>query len=128
MIRGDKSDDIPAGIPNLPTPILNHIIENYDEMSIFMETFNRDKDIPSQWKVKILENRSRLLTNYSLVDFIHIEEDISSYSFQCKSNVNELRYWYNLLDLPFENRMKVKKDTSSFLKAKKTKYIKRIEL
>jgi hypothetical protein len=127
-IRGDSSDDITPGIPNIPSNILHHIIETYDDIDYFINNFNQDASIPKQWKVKILENRSRVLSNYSLVDFIQIKEDISTYSYQCKKNQNELRYWYNLLDLPIENSMITKEDKKSFWRKKKAKRIHKFSL
>jgi hypothetical protein len=119
-IRGDKSDDIEVSIPNMPANVLNHILDTYDDIQVFIDRFNRDDEIPQQWKMKILENRSKILSNYSLVDFISIEQDINEYSTQCKENINELKYWYRFLDLPLETRMKNKeeKKTQFFKKAK----------
>lgn len=105
-IRGDRSDDITASVPNLPNTVLTHILDHYDSITYFIDNFNRDENIPEQWKIKILENRSKILSNYSLVDFIPIDKSVDELSIKCKENTKELRYWYNLLDLPIEYRMK----------------------
>lgn len=126
-IRGDNSDDITPAIPNMPSNIVNHIVNSYDDIHEFIDTFNRDTTIPTQWKTKILENRSKILSNYSLVDFIHIEQDIESYTFYCKENIGELLYWYDLLSLPFESRMIsfIKKSTDKYIQKKYEQYIKK---
>jgi len=116
-IRGDSSDDIKPAIPNMPSNLVTHIVNNYDDIQEFISTYNRDTNIPTQWKTKIIENRSQILSNYSLVDFIHIEQDIESYTFYCKENIGELLYWYDLLALPFETRM------INFIKQSKDKRI-----
>ena len=125
--RGDSSDDISPSVPNIPSQVLTHIMNTYDDINVFIDNFNRDSNIPEQWKIKILENRSKVLSNYALVDFISIDQDIESYSYYCKENIGELKYWYNLLDLPYENRMK-DKPTKGFLQKVKNQYTKQVKL
>jgi 5'-3' exonuclease len=125
--KGDKSDDISPGVPNLPQSILNHIVNTYNDIDIFINSFNQDEKISTQWKIKILENRSKILSNYFLVDFMNITQDLESYSFKCNENINELRYWYKLLDLPVENRMVIKElDKLSFLTVAQPKRLKKV--
>ena len=121
--RGDTSDDISPAVPNIPSKLLLYIMDTYDDINVFISSFNKNENIPEQWKIKILENRSKILSNYQLVDFVQIEENIETYSFKCKENIPELRYWFKLLDLPFENRMIYKEEkSSSFFKKPKAKY------
>ena len=121
--RGDPSDDISPAVPNIPSKLLFYIMDTYDDIEVFILNFNQDKNIPEQWKIKILENRSKILSNYQLVDFVQIEENIDTYTFKCKENIPELRYWFKLLDLPFENRMIYKEEKSNiFFKKPKAKY------
>ena len=129
-LKGDHSDDIKPAIPYLPREVLLHIIDHYDDIDVFVGSYNQDDGIPKQWKIKIIENRSKILSNYALVDFAPIEQSIESYTTYCKENIGELRYWYDLLDLPLEYRMEDKEEKGSggFLKKPKMKRIKRIIL
>lgn len=126
--KGDASDDIKPSLPNIPTSLILHIMDTYADINDFISSFNRDENIPEQWKIKILENRSQILSNYALVEFISIEQNINEFTFPCKENIGELRYWYELLDLPLEYRMKNKEDKKSFFKKKEFKRLKRFDI
>lgn len=120
-IRGDKSDCIEVGVPYLPENILLYILDNFKDMSDLITNVYKHSDIPLKWQNKIRENRSKLLSNYSLVDFVLIEESIDSLLYYCKENIKELKCWYELTSLPLENRMFDPKEDSFFTKKSLTR-------
>jgi hypothetical protein len=126
--RGDHSDDIKPSVSNIPTNVVIHIINTYDDINYFLERFNRDSEIPEQWKIKILENRTKIIRNYNLVDFVEVDKSLDELVYICKEDTDELRYWYQLLDLPLEARMIRQEDKKSPFTKAKAKRIKRFEL
>jgi 5'-3' exonuclease len=115
-IRGDKSDNIRKGLLGIPEPVLLHIVNSYTDATDLINNCSHDPSIPSHWKSEIKTNRNLIASNYSLVDFIDIEEPINDLIIPCKESIAELRYWYKLLDLNFENRMLEKSDMKGFFK------------
>lgn len=110
--KGDNSDAIPNAVPYLPKEILLDILEKYNNVDdllkdIMKTTYKQD------WKIKINEASSRLKANYRLVDYF-IYDKLDNYIFKCRENIKKLRYFFELYDLQFENRMFDKKKDNFF--------------
>jgi hypothetical protein len=116
-IHGDNSDAIPNAVPRIPKDILIDIVENFNSVDDLFNSMWNYSGIPSQWTQKIKEAEKRIRINYRLVDFI-VYEKLNNFIFDCKENIKMLRFWFELNDLQFENRMFDKSKDSFFEKAK----------
>jgi len=67
-IRGDVSDNIPAGIKNIPENIVLDVINQAKSVDNMFLYFN-DLNIPSQWKDEIRQNKGRIYLNLRLVNY-----------------------------------------------------------
>ncbi len=74
-ITGDKSDNIPIGVPNIPKAKVIYLIENYDNIYDLLERIPYDQSISKKWKKDFSINNARLRLNYQLVSFIPINQD-----------------------------------------------------
>ena len=100
-IHGDNSDSIPNAVPYLPKEILLDIITKYNSPK---ELFINLTQYPEKWKIKITDAKNRIITNYKLVDFIEYKK-LNNFIFECKENIELLRFYFNLYNLQFETRM-----------------------
>lgn len=118
-IRGDSSDCIDCAVKYLPENILLHIVDNYNTIEDLIKDVCKDNFIPSQWKSKIKENQNKLISNYQLIDFVYLNTPMHHIMIEGKENINELKSWYTLLEIPLESRMLEYKDrTTHFFKHK----------
>jgi len=123
-IHGDKSDCIENAVPYLPKIILSHIIENYDSIYDLLANMWKNEEIPKQWKLKIQEAQIQLKINYQLVDFITLDLTFTDIAYKCLLNIEKLRSWFALLDIPFFNFMiDPKRDSHNFLERKRYKRV-----
>jgi 5'-3' exonuclease len=121
-IHGDKSDCIDNAVPHMPKVVLNHIINNYESIYDLLANMFRDENIPKQWKLKLQDAQIQLKINYQLVDFLPLDLSLQDIAIECKEDIEKLRSWFQLLDIPMENRMiDPKRDSHSFLERKKYK-------
>jgi hypothetical protein len=118
-IRGDNSDSIPNAVPYLPKTILIDIVEKYNTPN---ELFKNISQYPEKWKLKIIEAKNRIVTNYKLVDYLEYEK-LENFIFECKENIELLRFYFNLYDLQFEARM-FDSEKDNFFEKKKYRRIK----
>jgi len=73
-IKGDKSDDIPIGIPRVPTKKVIELIEAYKDIYDLIENIRYTNILTDKWKKDFSDNRSRLRLNYQLVSFIPVDQ------------------------------------------------------
>lgn len=118
--RGDSSDNIPNAVPYLPKDILLYIVETYNEvpMSKFFAAILQDEHISKKWKYDIKANENRIKKNYSLVDFIKIEENLYDYLQECKRNKTLARVWYKIVGLDIPTNLIDKENPVDFLSVK----------
>ena len=118
--KGDASDCIPNAVPYLPKDILLHILETYNELSMnnLFPALMLDKYITSKWKIKIKDSENRIKKNYTLVDFIKIEENLDDYIQECKRNKTLARVWYKIIGLDIDSWMLDKENPVDFLQVK----------
>lgn len=81
-IRGDKVDDIPIGLSNLPEKILLKLIDNYKDIYDILDNLKTIRFLSELWQKRFIENRDRLILNHQLVSFFKIQE---SYLNECTS-------------------------------------------
>lgn len=118
-IHGDNSDCISNAVPYLPKEFLLKIV---NESEILKDIYN--VDIPQKWINKINDAYLQIEENYALVDFVEINLDYNDIVTNCKENIKQLRRWYQILNIPFEERMYTKEDPFFSVKeAKKLKVI-----
>lgn len=128
--RGDNSDNIPSGLPNIPEELLLYIIKEskvFDDCVSFRQYLKKLQSfehIPEHWKIKIKDNEERLIINFQLVNFVDIDESIENMLYKCKLSVSSLKSWFDLLRLQYEARMLSKNDC--FFSKQKYKRIKRV--
>jgi len=128
--RGDPSDNIEIGLPNISEKLLLEIIEKsniseFKEFRNYLKKLQSVDYIPPQWKVKIKENEERLIKNYQLVDFVNITDPYEDLIHPCKESLACLKSFFKILNLPLEPRMQTKEDISDFLGQQKYKRIRR---
>jgi 5'-3' exonuclease len=93
--RGDDSDNIPAGVKGIREDTLIPIVEKgYSDIYHLIENVNKD-EVLFKVKDKIVENKSRLVLNYQLIDFIEVEfSEIEQYIFKGIYSPSALRSFY----------------------------------
>lgn len=119
-IHGDKSDCIENAVPYLPKEVLLYIVDQYSSLGELFSSLWSDDNIPKQWKLKIKEHEVQLKINYQLVDYVEIDQTFESISYKSIKDIERLRSWFLLLDIPFFNfMMDIKRDSTNFLGKKK---------
>jgi hypothetical protein len=119
-IHGDRSDCIENAVPYLPNSILLHIVDKYASLQELFNNLWSDNDIPKQWKLKIKDCEIQLKINYQLVDYIDLQLPFTQISYKCIKDIEKLRSWFLLCDIPFFNfMMDIKKDSNNFIQKKK---------
>jgi hypothetical protein len=107
-IHGDASDCIKNAVPHLPHKTLLDIVNAFDDLNEVFKNLHKI-DCSDTWKNKILEAESKIKINYNLVDYIDIDIPISRLLTKCNENIETLRLWYDILEIPYETRMKKKR-------------------
>ncbi len=110
-IRGDKSDNIPKGIPNIRENILVKIVNQFSSIKDFFNNYQNLEYLNDLWKNKIKENKARILLNYRLADFMPFEiDDFDKFIFECSFKRKSLSSLYNLLGFnsSFDERLQYK--------------------
>ena len=116
-LKGDKSDNIQIPIPYLPEEVVLYIIETYNNIDHFYRNLMNDKDISDKWCKRFLEEEEQIRKNWNLVDFILLDKNVEKIIFKCKENIKKLRFWFDLLKIPYESRMvDVEKDKNILFK------------
>lgn len=120
-IRGDKSDCIDNAIPHLPEKVVLDLIK-YDTIKEMMMSLDSDDNITDNQKTKIRNAENKLKINFQLTGFLNIDNlSLDEISIKGKENIKSLKYYYKLLDIEFENRMRSKKNsTKNFFTTQKT--------
>lgn len=121
--RGDRSDNIPKGVPYIPSEIMLRIINfPFKDMKDLLSRFEFELDIPKIWALHIKENSARLILNYELVSPLQTES-ISDYLLQSNFHPRMLKSMYEKIGLiPYlvDDRFKEEKVVpGAFLKPKK---------
>jgi len=97
-IRGDSSDNIEKGIPNIRENLVKQLINDYDDVDDMLNNLDNISYLSDKWKDKIRENKARLKLNSQLVDFITTKDDnIDDFIFPCEFKPNTLRTLYHAL-------------------------------
>lgn len=73
-IRGDRVDDIPVGVPRLPTKKLIKLIDDYKDIYDVLDNLEIISYLSEKWKKEIVKRKSRLTLNHKLVTFFSINE------------------------------------------------------
>jgi 5'-3' exonuclease len=118
-IHGDSSDCIENAVPYLPKNILLYIVNTYSSLEHLFSNLWSDTIIPKQWKLKIKEYEVQLKINYQLVDYSIIDNISNEIILNCYKDIDKLRSWFTLLDIPYFNWMRNKNDTDLFFEKKK---------
>jgi hypothetical protein len=89
--RGDDSDSIPIGLPKIPSKLIYHIMDTYeDKFTNYILHPTSDNVVSETWVNKINENRKQLLENYKLVGFIPFDSDIRKFINQGQNKDSEI--------------------------------------
>lgn len=97
--RGDASDNIPIGVPEIREKDLVRLVVDYNNMTDLLNRISNNSYISPLFKNRILENASRLLLNEKLVSFQEISKDeILESIYPCKFNMKTLHSLYKSLD------------------------------
>ena len=105
-IHGDVSDNIKNSLPYLPKDILLDILDNFNSVNDLYKGLYKTT-YPDKWKKKIKEAEIEIKKNEDLVNFQPIEVNLDSYLWDCKLNVKKLKYYYDVLNIEYENFMKI---------------------
>lgn len=126
--RGDKGDNIPNGCPGIRKKDLVRLIEDYDSIKQICLDAPNIEYLSATFRNKIVDNRSRLLMNYRLVDYISIsQEDLEENTFKSSFRPKVLLNLYKSLGLDskeidprvYHYFIRKEKKVGSFFKPKK---------
>jgi len=100
-IRGDSSDNIPKGIKGIHEKDVIYLVEKYKDIYDLLNNIHKERDIIGQkYLDQFVQNKSRLILNYQLVDFISIDfNELKEYIYQGQFNSKSLRFYYKSLGL-----------------------------
>lgn len=102
--RGDTGDNIPIGVKNLPSKVLNRLIEEFDSITDIIYNIKNLDYVSSNFKSKIIEAAPRLLINYKLVNYLDISKtELQENIINCSFNPNSLHPIYKMLELDIKN-------------------------
>ena len=123
-IRGDKSDNIPAGVPNIKGKTVIQLINQFDNVYDMVQEVDNCDYVSELMKDRIKENEARLRLNFQLVSFAGVShEEMNSFTYQCRFDPKTLNIAYKSMgfDTSFDPRMKrfEKKKRKGFYQAPK---------
>jgi 5'-3' exonuclease len=100
-IRGDTSDNIPKGVKGISEKDIMYLINTYQDIYDLLDNIHKEKEIIGQKYIdQFIQNKSRLILNYQLVDFINIDyNELKEYVYQGQFNSKSLRFYYKTLGL-----------------------------
>lgn len=104
-IRGDKSDAIHPGVPNLPAVYLAQALRA-PSLEAWLANLGT---LPQHWQDKISVMLPVLRRNYTLVDFAPPPVSIEEIIYVCKRSPEQSRIWFDTLNLPQESWMAEKR-------------------
>lgn len=119
--RGDASDNIEKGLPNLPEEMLLKMIENNNvtdchSFRTFLHKLQNVDYLNEHWKLKVKYAEDLLLKNYQLISFIPVNASFENMIIPCKEYISVLKTYYTILQLPYEVKMMSKESIEdSFL-------------
>ncbi|MBD3216549.1 MAG: hypothetical protein GF311_28300 [Candidatus Lokiarchaeota archaeon] len=84
-IRGDKSDGIVPGLPNLPKQALINFVKDKRPLDYIIKNIENIDYFNSDWKAKFLHAKAKIKLNYALVNFIPLSRrEVYDCVFSCK--------------------------------------------
>lgn len=98
--RGDTTDNIPKGVPNISEKILKKLVnEGFKSISELFLSLDTLDYVPDQWKTRIKENKGRLFLNHDLVTPYEIPRDpeIENYLVRSRFEPQVLKKLYDKL-------------------------------
>jgi 5'-3' exonuclease len=96
--RGDSSDNIPPGLPQLREVALLRLVTEYSSLDDIFSSLSNIDFLSDSWKDKMRENRGRLYLNYQLVDELPVkDEEFSEGVIPCSFEPNKLISIYKSL-------------------------------
>jgi len=102
-IHGDTSDNIPNAMKGMKHEILNSIASKFTTVQELVDALRYPDGsfyMPEKWATQVLHNRSRILLNYSLVDFIDVgEQEIKEATYVASYSPTHLHTLYTSLGL-----------------------------
>jgi 5'-3' exonuclease len=95
-LRGDVSDNIIAGVKNIPEQVVLEIIHKVKSIqNMFLKL--SDIQIDEQWKKAIRQNKGRIQINLMLIDYQRLSiTDIREYTIISEFNKNMLLMYYRI--------------------------------
>ena len=117
-IHGDSSDNIKNSLPFLPKKILLDILEKFNSVDELYKKLYRT-NYPDKWKQKIKEAEIDIKKNEDLVNFQPVEINIDDNLWNCKQNIKKLRYYFDILNLEYEQWMIDKSSDEGIFKRQK---------
>lgn len=111
--RGDASDNIPIGVPQIAEKLLVAIINECESLREVYENLEEYNFIGDTWKDKILENRGRVLLNYHLVESLSLSlKELEAHLYPASFEPEKLNAFYQMLGFntsQFDPRITVSK-------------------
>lgn len=103
-IRGDTSDNIPVGVPNIKKDTLLQLVEDYDDIFDVLEDVDNIPYLTHTMREKFKSNEGRLKLNHQLVSFIPLEAgDVDNYIFNARYNPRVLARVYESLGFDIQS-------------------------
>lgn len=98
--RGDKSDNIPVGVPNIREEVLVKLVNSFSSLPDIKDSLYYLDYVSETFRDRIVENYSRLLLNYKLVNHIGLHfVEIESYIYKGDFKPKSLMTMYTSLGL-----------------------------
>lgn len=98
VIRGDTADNIPVGIPNIGTKLVEKLIGDYEDIFEVIENIDIIPYLNDTWKKRIKDNKGRLRLNHQLVSFIPVSDSyLKQFTFKSKFRPKNLLLLYKSL-------------------------------
>lgn len=124
-IRGDASDAISPGVPNLPKEIMLDIVTKFEDVDTLLECLWPQTDYPLDWKKKIAAHQAELRINWRLVDFMDSPLTYEQLVVPCVRSPRQARLWFESLEMTLEPWMKEKQSVPAFFQNRASTAVRR---
>jgi len=103
VIKGDTADNIPVGLPNIPTKTVEKLVGDFDDIFEIIENADMIPYLNDTWKRRLQERKSRLRLNHQLVSFIPVSDEyLKQFTFKSKFRPKSLLILYRSLGFDIE--------------------------
>lgn len=115
-IKGDASDEIPIGVPNIPVTYVEKLCNEYKDVYEILENLDLIDYLSEKTKKKFIQNKSRLNLNHQLISFLSInEKELDEYTIQGKFKPESLKILYKSLNFSIDSLEKIDRNYYNYI-------------